>query len=77
MTYSLCDNETVELSRTIVRLSELHEALEVNSFTEEAELVLKHIEMLQSPQTESRVLIEGIDFVMKELSTVFSETYEN
>lgn len=73
MTNLLCDQETLGLSKTIQMLNELHDALEENAYSEEAEVVQQHIETLQTPQIESRVHVDGIELVMEEFAGMFCD----
>lgn len=72
MTHPTCENTTSGIERIVELLNDLYDALEENAYTDEAKVVLHHIEQLKSPQTESRVLLDGINHIMEELSEGFS-----
>jgi hypothetical protein len=76
MLQPFCSNTTSGLGKTLEFLNDLHEALEENSYSEEAGLVSKHIEQLKSPQVESRILLDGITPVLEELSRGFNDDAE-
>ena len=61
-----------ELSRTIALLNDVHDALEQNSYIEEAQLVSRHLQQLTTTQVESRIKVKGIEPVMAELAQGFS-----
>jgi hypothetical protein len=61
-----------DLTRTIELLSDVHDALQKNSYLEEARLVSHHLEQLTSPHTETRVEERGIEPVLEEMARGFT-----
>jgi hypothetical protein len=69
---SISKNSSQDLSRTIALLNDVVDALQQNSYLEEADLVSHHLQQLTSPQFETRVEEWGIGPVLEELAQGFS-----
>jgi hypothetical protein len=63
-----------ELVKTIALLNDMHDALEQNSYIEEARLVSRHLEQLSSPQFETSIASRGIEPVLEEMAQGFYVT---
>ena len=74
MTLQSVKDPATDLGKTIALLSDMHEALEKNSYLEEARLVSRHLEQLSSPQFETRIEVRGIEQVLEELAQGFFVT---
>jgi len=73
MTNTIIYQEPSNVTRMIDLLNDLHEALEENAYTEEANVVMHHIEHLKSPQTAAHIDSNGINKVMEELAEGFTK----
>ena len=71
-TECLSDTTAQDLTKTIAFLNDVHDALEQNSFKEEAQIVSYHLQKLSTPDYQSRVEIKGIEPILAELAQVFS-----
>ncbi|MBN1575122.1 MAG: hypothetical protein JW913_01120 [Chitinispirillaceae bacterium] len=70
--HTLSKSSSQDLTRTIAFLIDVHDALQENSFIEEARLVSHHLHQLSSPQFETRIEECGIEPVLEELARGFS-----
>ena len=67
----LSDTPTQDLTSTIAFLTDVHNALEQNSFKEEALIVSHHLKKLSTPDYQTRIELKGIEPVLAELAQVF------
>lgn len=70
-TNSLCEDVAPGLVQTIEFLNDLQDALNNNSYVDEAHVVSMHLEQLRTPETESRLHSSGMSSIMEELSRSF------